>query len=99
MAYADKGGSRSSFTTCGIASVQVMPFDSIRKQAIFVNDSANDIYLSKGPSPAVAGSGIRLNALGGSWVLEPDTYGRIWTGAIQAIAGGAASNLSWTEDW
>lgn len=97
--YAEIGGSRSGFTTTGLTSVTVLRVNPIRKQVVLVNDSSSTIYLVKGDTPAVVGSGVRLNAGGGSAVIEPDTQGRIWRGAIQAIAGGAGSNLSWSEDW
>lgn len=97
--YSERGGSRPSYMTVGIASGQVMRFNSNRVEAVLVNDSANIIYLSKGTTPAVVGSGIRLNANGGNVVIEPDNMGYIWKGAIQAIATLAGSNLSYTEDW
>lgn len=99
MIYSETGGSRSGFATIGTSSAQVMPHNPLRALLVLVNDSANTIYLGKGKAAAVVGSGIRLNANGGSAVIEPDTYGRIWKGSIQAIASGIASNLTWQEDW
>lgn len=99
MDYSEMGGSRSSFTTVGTTTVQVISLNKQRKKLILVNDSNAVIYLAKGTSAAVVGSGIRLNANGGNAILEPDAYGRIWRGAIQAIANAAGSNLSWQEDW
>lgn len=97
--YAEKGGSRAGSTTVGVASGRVMPFNTKRVEAVLVNDSPNLIYLSLGEQAAVVGAGIRLNANGGSAVIEADNNGRIWKGAIQAIATIAGSNLSWSEDW
>ena len=99
MQYAEIGGSRSGFFTVGVASLQVAGVNLLRKKLVLANDSANIIYLVKGTAAAVVGSGIRLNANGGTVVFEPDTYGRIWRGSIQVIATGAASNLVWQEDW
>lgn len=99
QSYAEIGGSRSGSLGVGTASLQVLGPSILRKEAVFVNDSANTIYLSKGATPAVVGSGIRLNANGGVAIIEPDAYGRIWKGPVQAIAVLAGSNLSWSEDW
>lgn len=99
MDYAEIGGSRSGFATVGTASGQSHRLNHQRKKLVFVNDSLNIIYISKGTADAVVGSGIRLNPNGGSVIIEPDSYGGIWRGAIQAIATGAGSNLAWQEDW
>lgn len=96
--YAELGGSRSGFTTVGTSSVVVLPPNTLRKLAVLVNDSSAPIYISRGQD-AVIGSGTRLNAGGGVMVIEPDTYGRIWKGSINAIGGSASLNLCWCEDW
>ena len=98
MAYAELGGSRSGFSTGGLASAQLIRFNAQRKKLIICNDAANAIYFAKGTSAAVVGSGILLLP-GGVWILEPDYQGNIWKGAIQCISGVAAQNISWTEDW
>lgn len=98
MVYAETGGSRPGATTVGAASIQVLPFNGRRKQVIIINTSVNDVYLMKGDGPAVINTGILLRS-GGSWIIQPDTLGNIWKGAIQAISGGAGRVLSWTEDW
>ena len=97
MTMSQPGASRSTFATVGIASAQILAPMSHRKSVVFVNDSANVIYLSK-TDPAVVGSGIRLNALGGSY-WEPDQRFRVWPDNWYAIATLAASNLCITEDW
>ena len=91
-------GSRPGFTTVGVASVLVLEPNHWRKEAIFVNDSLTIMYLAKG-SEATLNAGIRLNASGGSYVLQPDSTGRIYTGPISAITSVATQNLCWTEDW
>lgn len=98
MPYAETGGSRFGFTTIGVASVQVVPFNINRKQLVICNTSANDVYLMKGDGPAVLTAGLLLRS-GGTLVIEPDTLGFIWKGALYAISGGAGRVLSWTEDW
>lgn len=98
MVYAEIGGSRSGFATIGAVSAQVIPFNGNRKEAVIVNTSVNDVSFHKGDSPAVLNSGITLRS-GGVMIIEPDSMGRIWKGAIQAISGGAGRNISWTEDW
>ena len=94
------GGSRALGIACtAVNSVIVLDSNSNRKRATFVNDSVEDIYLSKGPLAAV-NTGILLVAAGGAWTLEPTTTGYMWYGEISAIGGaGAALNLCVTEDW
>ena len=96
--YSEFGGSRSSFTTVGVADVQVVRPNSNRRKLIIINNAANNIYLVKGDGPAAVNSGITLLP-GGSWIIVPDTLGYIWKGEIHAISGVAAQNLTWTEDW
>jgi hypothetical protein len=52
----------------------------------FANDHATQVvYLTLGPGPAVLNSGIRLNAAGGSIIIEN------YSGPVFAIATGAAT--------
>jgi len=90
--------SRDGAIACGAVSLIVLNANIFRKQATFTNDSINIIYIAKG-NLATINSGIRLNANGGAFTLQPDTSGRIYVGPIAAIATGAASNLCWTEDF
>ena len=83
----------NTFATVGVASALALAANANRKYAIFVNDSANIIYLGLGAA-AVVGSGIRLNANGGSYEIN---WQNLYTGEIYAIAGGAGSNLSIIE--
>lgn len=97
--YAEKGGSRDGFLNVGVNSLTVLGHNGNRSGAIITNDSDTPIYISLGTTAAVVGSGIRLNAAGGVLNIEPDAYGRLWKGAIQAISAGANKNLAWEESW
>ena len=92
------GGSLNTFNTVGVASAQALRSRDNRRRVTFCNDSAAVIYLAKG-SPAVIGSGIRLNANGGSWIEEPDALGYFWRGEFNAIATGAGSNMTILEEF
>lgn len=84
--------SAPTFATVGVASAQVVASNSSRKGLTLVNTSANTIYLGFG-SPAVIGSGDVLYPHG---VFEMDEYS-FTTGAINAIASAASSNLTIQE--
>jgi len=99
MTYTEYGGSRAGAASVGVASAEAVPHNSIRKMLILVNDSDSPIYIHKGDGPAVVNACPRLNANGGSCTIEPDIYGRMWRGPIQAISTGAAKILTWEEDW
>lgn len=85
--------STSGAVTVGAASVAALASNPDRKVATFVNDSTNIIYLQLGAT-AVSGEGIRLNASGGAYVIDNNN---LFTGAVNAIATGAGSNLVVTE--
>jgi len=53
--------------------------------AVLVNDSDADIYIKLGANPAV-GTGIKLNAYGGSFAI---TAANLYTGIITAICASA----------
>ena len=79
-------------TSVGTASVVVLRQDPTRLAAVFVNLSANNIFIKPGGAAATS-SGIRLNSNGGSaiFVVE-DTFtlaGSEWN----AIASGASSDI------
>ena len=80
----------NTFATVGVSSAVAVAANTSRVSLTLVNDSSNTIYLSKGAT-AVSGSGIRLNASGGSLIIDD------FKGAIHAIAGGAGSNLTVCE--
>lgn len=80
----------NTFATIGVSSGTVMAANANRVSLTLVNDSANIIYVAKG-STAVVGSGVRLNASGGSLIIDD------YTGIVTAIATGASSNLTVCE--
>lgn len=83
----------NTFSTVGVASASALAANASRKTAVFVNDSANIIYLGLGGA-AVVGSGIRLNSNGGSYEINSTN---MYRGQIFAIATGAASNMTIIE--
>ena len=80
-------------TLVGVASTNVLAANANRIFAELVNDSDNVIYLALG-TPAVMNRGIRLNANGGEFEIG---LTNLYTGAVTAIAGVAASNLTVSE--
>lgn len=81
--------------TVGATAVKVMDYNSMRRLALITNDSAADIYIGLGSSVTV-NTGIRLNALGGSFEFGLFTTFP-WLGEIFAVAAGAGNNLSFVE--
>ena len=67
---------------CGTTSTLAVATSSGRVYVALVNDSANTVYLGLG-KPAVGSNGIRLNASGGSYEIDPQN---LFTGAINCIA-------------
>ena len=92
----DIGGGTPGFATVGVVSAIALSQNPRRKKVVFCNDSVNVIYLARSGT-AYLNRGPRL-APGGSVVDEPDIYGRIYTGPWAAIAAGAGSNLTISED-
>lgn len=85
----------SEFTvSVGATATVILRLNHARLYAVIVNDSANDVYLSFSPN-SVVGSGIRLNALGGTIIfgLATDIP---FTGDVYGIAV-AASNVTVVE--
>lgn len=78
--------------TVGTSSAQAVASNANRKGLILTNTSSNTISFGIGAA-AVLNSGITLTA-GGVWVMDEFTFA---TGAINAIASAAASNLSIQE--
>ncbi len=81
------------FVTVGAATAEALAANPARANAVFVNDSTETIYLARG-NAAVIGSGIRLNAAGGSYEIDA---ANMFRGAINAIATGAGANLTVSE--
>jgi hypothetical protein len=91
--FADLTAAAPAATSVGIASAQAVATNANRKGLILMNTSANTISLGIGQA-AVLNSGITLNPLGGSFEMDQYSFS---TGAVNAIASGAASNLSVQE--
>lgn len=81
--------------TVGITATRVLTYNTDRRMALIVNNSANDIYVGFNQS-VVANSGIRINALGGSLSFGLFTDFP-WLGEIWAIAAGADNSLTYVE--
>lgn len=76
----------------GTSSVTALAASGTRQYALFVNDSANTMYLNIGGT-ASAGTGIRLNAGGGAYEMTIGA-GNLSTAAITVVAAaGSAQNL------
>ena len=82
-----------SFATIGAASGLALAANVQRVNAVFVNDSSETIYLARG-NAAVIGSGIRLNANGGSYEIDSSN---LFLDDVYGIATGAGSNLTVSE--
>ena len=82
-----------SFATVGVATGVALAANEARANAVFVNDSSEVIYLSRG-NAAVIGRGIRLNANGGSYEIDASN---LFVGVVNGIATGAGSNLTVSE--
>lgn len=79
-----------SSVSVGVTTTVALAAFANRQGAIFVNDSANTIYLGIG-ADAVLNSGIRLNANGGSYEMTLDN---VSGQAVNAISSVAASVLT-----
>jgi hypothetical protein len=78
-----------TIVSVGTSSGSVLSADANRTFLLLINDSANIIYVSIAGNAAALNAGQRLNANGGSLLL--DRY--VPVSAINAIATGANSNL------
>lgn len=78
----------------GTSSAQAVAANASRKSVTLINTSGNDISFGFGANAAVLNSGITLKANGGVFVMDENTFTVL---AINAIAGGAASNLAIQE--
>lgn len=81
--------SAPSAASVGVASAQVLASNASRKGLVLTNTSTSTISFGFG-APAVLGSGITLLP-GNSFSMDEYSF---YTGAINAIALGAASNLA-----
>lgn len=91
VVQSDTAKTPSSSATIGVASAVVVPANPQRVEVTICNDHATQVaYLSLGGT-AVANTGIRLAAAGGSYTTQA------FTGAINAIATGATTVLTFSE--
>lgn len=79
----------------GVASTVVVAANNARRGLVLVNDSDSDIYIARGTA-AVVGSGIKLNAGGGTFENDSKKDG-LPVDDFNAISTAAAKNLSVTE--
>lgn len=87
----DTAKNPSGSGSVGVASAQLVAANPDRVEITICNDHAtNVVYLSLGGTAAV-GSGIRINAAGGSYTTAA------YTGAINAIASGATTTVTISE--
>ena len=84
-----------TFATVGAVSTLVLATNPNRVDTEFVNDSDETIYLAR-DNVAVFGSGIRLNANGGSYRIGTNN---LFYGAIYAICEGGQANLTISEGY
>jgi len=78
-------GGPPTFGTVTNVSSQIVANNKNRGYLLVQNDSDTVVYLALN-APAVVGSGIRLNANGGSYEVNFTNY---FTGPVFAIQGGA----------
>ena len=84
-----------SAPTAGVASGAILAANANRKYALFINDSDTVVYLALG-AVAVANTGIRLNASGGSYEMSKK-FGNLYLGAVNGISGFAGKVVLVTE--
>jgi len=95
---AEVGSSRTathSAVTVGSTDTSALASNTDRKSALFINDSDETIYLSIGGT-AVANTGIRLNANGGSYEMSKE-QGNLSTAQIKCICASGSKTLLITE--
>lgn len=81
-----------SAVSVGGSDTALVSANNGRAEITITNDHATQIvYLKLNGAAAELNKGIRLNAAGGSWTTQA------YTGAIRAIASGAATTVLVTE--
>lgn len=93
-ASAATGGTPAAVSV-GVTSGTALALNAARKGLILVNTSNNYISLAFGANAAVLYSGITLNPNGGTFEMDAFSF---TTGAVNAIASGATSNLA-VQEW
>lgn len=92
VVQSDTAKTPAAAVTIGATTGTVVSANPQRVEITICNDHATQVaYLSLGTGAAVVSTGIRLNAAGGSYTTKS------YTGAIQAIATGAATVLTVSE--
>ena len=84
MPYPDErvvGTAAPTGPAVGAVTTEVLAANQARISAVFVNDSAEAMYLARGV-PAVMHRGIRLNAYGGAYEINKTN---LFLGAVNAI--------------
>ena len=84
-----------TFATVGVVSTEILAANRNRVDCDFTNDSEQVIYLARG-NAAVIGSGIRLNARGGSYRIGTNN---LFYGAVNAICADGDANISISEGY
>jgi len=87
----------SGFATVQTSSTLVQATTSHRTYMALVNDGANVVYCNLQDQPAVANSGVRLNAAGGTWEFTQEEG--IYKGAVRCIASGGTSVVTVFEGY
>lgn len=85
----------STFATVGIVSTLVLATNRRRVDTEIVNDGDETVYLARG-NAAVMGSGIRINARGGSYRIGTNN---MFYGEIYAICATGQLNLTISEGY
>lgn len=83
----------NTYATVGAVTTEVVAANPSRMHLVLVNDSTQVMYLAFG-ADAVIGSGVRINASGGSYEMTPDN---LYCGAIDAICAGGQANMTILE--
>ena len=81
------------FVLGAATSTQVLDLNPLRRWAILQNDSDSEIYLAL-EGPAAVNKGIRLNASGGAFIIDPLNP---WTGKVFAFCSAASKRILTVE--
>ena len=84
-----------TFATVGVVSTLVLATNTRRVDTEIVNDGDETVYLARG-NAAVMGSGIRINARGGSYRIGTNN---MFYGEIYAICESGQLNLTISEGY
>lgn len=92
------GSATHGTPTAGTASGTILAANANRRYALFVNNTDTLVWLSLGTAAAVAGKGIPLVALTGSYEMTRGAA-NVFTGQVNGIVGSGtvAKTVSVTE--